>query len=141
MNKALKPFWFLLLVVAGLALVSFLYPRGGDERIPWRTDFAAASAESAKTKKPLFLYFTAEWCGPCQSLKHTTWADADVEKALSNFIPVKIDIDQHPDLSRRYPSDGIPHFVIAKSDGSAIRETVGAYPAREFIEWLNSPGS
>jgi thiol:disulfide interchange protein len=138
LNKALKPFWFLLLVFGAIVLFSFLYPRGGAERIPWRTDFAAASAESASTNKPLFIYFTADWCEPCQSLRHTTWADANVEKALSNFIPVKIDVDQHRDLVNQYPSEGIPHFVIAKSDGTKLRETVGAYPPTEFIEWLRS---
>jgi thiol:disulfide interchange protein len=136
MTKALKPFWILLAALTAVVLFSYLNRAGGTERIPWRTDFKSATAEARSSNKPLFIYFTATWCEPCQELKHTTWADADVEKELDKFVPVKVDVDEHPDLVQRYPSDGIPHFVIAKQDGTVIRETVGAYPARDLIDWL-----
>jgi len=136
--KALKPFWFLLIAVALVIAFSMLNREStAPERVPWRTDLHAAMEEAGKTGKPLFLYFTADWCGPCQSMKHTTWADADVEKALSGYVPVKIDIDAHPEIARQYPSDRIPHFVIAKSDGTLMREQVGAMPPRDFLDWLN----
>ena len=135
--KALKPFFILLAVLVIVLAFARVKPASSDhELIPWRTDYKAAQAEAQKSNKPLFLYFTATWCGPCQSLKTTTWADADVEKELSKFVPVKIDVDEHPDLAQQYPSDGIPHFVIAKEDGTKIRETVGAYPPQDLIEWL-----
>ncbi len=109
------------------------------ERIPLGAfDFHAATVEAQTANKPLFLYFTATWCGPCQSLKSTTWADADVEKALSAYVPVKIDIDEHPDLARNYPSDGIPHFVIANGDGKMLREQIGAMRPEDFLSWLNA---
>ena len=136
MNKALKPFWIILAAVVLVVLFSYLNQDHGDDRIPWRTNFQSATAEAQSTNKPLFIYFTATWCEPCQSLKHTTWASADVEKELQKFVPVKVDVDEHPDLVQKFPSDGIPHFVIANQDGTKLRETVGAYPPREFIDWL-----
>ena len=137
--KALKPFWFLLIAVALVIGFSMLNREStAPERVPWRTDLHAAMDEADKSGKPLFLYFTADWCGPCQSMKHTTWADADVEKALSSYVPVKIDIDAHPEIARQYPGDGIPNFVIAKSDGTLIRHKVGAVPPPDFLEWLNA---
>ena len=139
MNKALKPFWFLLIAVVLVVGFSLLNRHlNARERIPWRTDLGAAMDEANKTGKPLLLYFTAEWCEPCQEMKHTTWADADVEKALSSYVPVKIDVDAHPEIAGKYPSDGIPHFVIAKSDGMPIREQLGAMTPRDFLDWLNA---
>jgi protein disulfide-isomerase len=139
MNKALKPFWILLIAIVLVLGFSMLNREStASERVPWRSDFTAAQDEATKTGKPLFLYFTAEWCWPCQSMKHTTWADADVEKALSSYVPVKIDIDAHPEIASKYPSNGIPHFVIAKSDGTMMREQVGAMPPRDFLDWLNA---
>lgn len=136
--KALKPVWILLAVLLIVVAFSYFNTSGEDrEIIPWRADFKAAAAESQATHKPLFLYFTAKWCEPCQSLKHTTWASADVQKEMANFVPVKIDVDDHPELVKQYPSDGIPHFVIAREDGTMMRETVGAYPPKEFIDWLD----
>lgn len=136
MNKVLKPFWILLVALIGVVALSLWNRHDEKELIPWRNDLRAASAEAQASNKPLFLYFTASWCGPCQSLKTTTWADADVEKELSHFVPVKIDVDEHPEIARQYPSDGIPHFVIAKQDGTMVRDTVGAYPPKDLIEWL-----
>jgi thiol:disulfide interchange protein len=135
--KALKPFWILLGALVVLVSVSLVRSRlEGREIIPWRTDYQAAKVEAEKGNKPLFLYFTANWCEPCQSLKHTTWADAGVEKALREYVPVKIDVDENPDLVRQYPSDGIPHFVVVGGDGKPVREMVGAMDVGEFLGWL-----
>jgi thiol:disulfide interchange protein len=139
MNKSLTPFW-IILAAAGIVIVTSLMRSGGGESkelIPWRSDLASAQAEAKKSNKPLFLYFTAAWCGPCQSLKTTTWADPSVKNALSSYVPVKIDIDEHPDLAKRYPAEGIPHFVVAQADGRPLRESVGAVPPGEFVAWLN----
>jgi thioredoxin 1 len=135
MNKALKPFWFLLIVFVAVTAFSILKPRPS-ERIPWRTDLDKAKLEARQSNKPLMIYFTADWCGPCQTLKTTTWADADVEKALADYIPVKIDVDQSPSVAQHYGTAALPRFVIAKSDGESTSVTEGAYPPREFIEWL-----
>lgn len=136
--KSLKPYLppIILIVVAGL--IYFVPPLlEAKEIIPWRLDPPAAMAEARAKNKPAFLYFTATWCGPCQSLKHTIWADPSVEKALSGYVPIKIDIDQFGDLARQYPSDGIPHFVIVDGQGKVMRQTTGAMDSKEFLDWLN----
>lgn len=114
----------------------------GREIIPWRTDYGAATAEAQKTNRPLFLYFTANWCEPCQSLKHTTWASAEVEKALSDYVPVKIDVDENSELAKQYPGHGsIPHFVVLGKDREIVREGEGAADPQEFLVWLEGKGS
>jgi hypothetical protein len=103
MNKSLRQVWGIfaaLCVVVAVALVSkALRPK---EIIPWRDDFAAATAEARRDNKPVFAYFTASWCGPCQKLKSTTWADKDVDAALRDYVPARIDIDRNPDLADKY---------------------------------------
>ena len=138
-SKALKPFWIILVALGVVIITSLLtHLLQAKERIPWRSDLAAATVEAQKQNKPLFLYFTASWCEPCQRLKTTTWADPDVESALAEYVPVKIDIDEHPEIAKKYPSDGIPHFVVLQQDGSVLKDSVGAVPSGEFIAWLTS---
>lgn len=145
MKDAYKPFGLVLLVCAGVAAV-VIYSRlpGPQERIPWRTDFAAARAEAAQTGKPVFAYFTASWCGYCQGLKSTTWASKDVDDALKNYVPVKIDVDEHKDLAGRYvptPSNlggSIPAFRVLDDQGEIRKEAVGALPPADFLAWLGS---
>ena len=112
------------------------------EIIPWRTDFAGAREEARRDHKPVFLYLTASWCGPCQGLKGTLWADNDVDAVLRNYVPVKVDVDQHRDVALAYlqtPRNldgGIPAFRVLDDEGRITREAVGALPAEEFLRWL-----
>ncbi len=100
MSKALKPFWFLLLVLGAVAAFSVIRA-GSDakERIPWRTDFHAATVEAQTANKPLFLYFTATWCGPCQSSSRQRGPMRMWKRRQSAYLPVKIDIDEHRDFA------------------------------------------
>ena len=139
MNKPLKPVWGIFAVLCAVVAISVvtkaLRPK---EVVPWRDDFAAATDEARRGGKPVFAYFTAVWCGPCQSLKHTTWADKGVEAALRDYVPVKVDVDKHPELARRYNIDGVPAFAVLRDDGQPARQTVGALPPAQFLTWLKS---
>ena len=133
-NRPLKKFAVLLLLTAGVALASsWLMPR---EIIDWRSDLPAARAESRATRKPIVLYFTASWCEPCQRMKKTTWADANVKDALSRFVPVKIDIDQHADLAQQYGVKSIPRLILLDDAGAAMKIRTGLAEPRELIAWL-----
>jgi thiol:disulfide interchange protein len=136
-SNPMKPVWGLFVILIGvIAVVAISKAFRPNEVIPWRTDFTKASDEARSSGKPVFLYLTASWCGPCQSLKSTTWADADVESALRNFVPLKIDIDEHPDLARRYNPEGVPYFAVLNSSGDPRKTAVGALPPAGFLAWL-----
>jgi thiol:disulfide interchange protein len=137
MKPAHKPIAFIFAVfVAMIAIVGISRLRAGNDIIPWRTDLAAAQAESSQSGKPVFAYFTAEWCSPCQSMKRTTWSDTNVELALQGYVPVKIDIDAHRDLAARYQVNAIPMFAILDNEGNARARTEGAMSAAELINWI-----
>ena len=139
MNQPLRPVWGIFLIlcaVVGVATVTkALRPK---EIIPWRTDFAAATEEARREKKPVFAYFTAVWCAPCQTLAHTTWADRDVEATLRDYVPVKIDIDRNRELAEKYGVQAVPTFAVLGSDGQPVRQTDGALPPEDFLRWLKS---
>lgn len=53
------------------------------------------------------LDFTAKWCGPCQSVAPV------VEKLKRQGYPIrKIDVNEHPELVKKYRIDSIPQFVL-----------------------------
>jgi thiol:disulfide interchange protein len=148
--KALRPFYVLLAILAGLAAIytvdRWVQPK---ERVPWMVDYPQALAEAQRQHKPLFLYFTASWCGPCQQMRHSTWANADVAKALGAYVPVELDIDQPSSrpLIQRYlelPASAgmttgplaVPDFVIVGLDGHIQRASVGAMDAPTFLNWI-----
>src|SRR4051812_48613290 len=141
-NTAMRPLFGLFLILLAMSLVvggRKLFE--GKERIPWRTSYAAARDEARATNKPMLVYFTATWCGPCQELKHTTWADADVDKALQAYVPVKLDIDlpENRVLATRFKVDGIPRYLVLRQDddeGRPVKDQVGYMDAEQFLGWL-----
>jgi thiol:disulfide interchange protein DsbD len=136
--KALKPYIPPIILFVTAALIYFVPPLlEAKEIVPWRLDPTAAMAEARTKNKPAFLYFTATWCDACQTLKQTTWTDPVVAKALSDYVPIKIDVDHFRDLAQQYPSEFLPHFVIVDGDGKVVRDFSGALDSKEFLDWLS----
>jgi uncharacterized protein YyaL (SSP411 family) len=63
------------------------------------TAFARAKAEN----KPLLLDIGAVWCHWCHVIDRESYEKADIAKIINeNFVPVKVDRDERPDVDSRY---------------------------------------
>ena len=142
MNQAMKPVWGLFAILVAVTAVALLMKASQPgEIIPWRTSYAAALDEGRAGGKRVLVYFTATWCGPCQNLRHTTWADKNVESALQNFVPVKVDVDEQHELALKYRVDAVPTFVVLEPDGATVKTTwSGASQPEEFVNQLKALG-
>ena len=132
MNEAAKPVWFILFVVVALATVVFIARSrstgGGDGQgiIPWQNDLTAAREQSAKSGKPVLLYFTAVWCPPCQKMKSSTWLDSKVAATIGGkYIPVMIDVDEQQPVAHEYGVQGIPRVEVLSANGDRRLITEG----------------
>jgi protein disulfide-isomerase len=122
--------------VFGVATFSKYYTPA--ERIPWRSDVPAALAEARAANKPVLLYFTAEWCVPCQYMHRNVFPDAALADTIAkSYIPVRIDHDQRADLIAQYQVDGIPWFGVLDANGKPTRILDHAVDTPEqLIAWL-----
>lgn len=130
----------LLLVAVLVFAVPFLFVGKGKDIVPWRTDLSAATKEAAASGKLLMLDFTADWCGPCQTMKRTTFADESVKAALEkDFIPVKIDLSDRNkphDVARRFNISAVPTLIVMDAGGKTLARDSGAMPSGQFLAWL-----
>jgi protein disulfide-isomerase len=140
MSSATKPLWVIFAaLVAGIAISSIPKFFESRELVKWKNDLGAAKQQSRENGKSVLVYFTATWCGPCQRMKSTTFADAEVDAALQQFVAVKVDIDAEPGLAREFGVSSIPHFVILSPAGSVQRMSEGYLSGPEFLQWLQAP--
>jgi putative thioredoxin len=90
-------------------------------------------------KQPVLVDFWAPWCEPCKQL--TPVIEKVVKAAAGKVKLVKINIDEHPQISGQLGIQSIP-AVIAFTKGQPVDGFVGALPESQvkgFIERLVGP--
>jgi thiol-disulfide isomerase/thioredoxin len=132
--------WFVFSFVVLLSGVAVLVGLRTPTSVEWSTDLAAARREAIIARKPLLLDVSAKWCGPCQRMKLTTLRDAAVVQALTDYVPVMIDIDVHPEIADGLNVNSIPAFFIADPITGRIQKEnrQGWMLPHEFLAWLRS---
>ncbi len=104
----------------------------------WSTNYASAISQAATNQRPVLIYFTASWCGPCKLMSRLTLTNATIEQTLSTIEHVAVDIDFQRDLAAKYTVEAVPTFVMLSASGDPVRQTTGFQTAGEFLRWLTN---
>ena len=82
-------------------------------------------AEVMNSEIPVLIDFYADWCGPCKMMGPV------VEKLAVDYedrVKVgKVNVDEQPELARKYGVMSIPYFAFIKN-GSLVDDEMGAVP-------------
>lgn len=99
---------------------------------------AAAFALANRHNKPLFLYWGATWCPPCNQVKSTIFTRADFVDSSRAFVPVYLDGDtpSAQKLGKSYRVSGYPTMILFRPDGSEITRLAGEVDPAQYIQLL-----
>jgi thioredoxin-related protein len=110
-----------------------------DSGIAWhKGDVDAAFALAKSSNKPLFLYWGAGWCPPCNQVKATIFNRQGFIDRSRFFVPVYIDGDSPSaqKLGARFKVRGYPTMILFKPDGSEITRLPGEVDGARYLQVL-----
>jgi thiol-disulfide isomerase/thioredoxin len=96
--------------------------------IAWfQGDVADAFKLAQAQKKPVFLYWGAKWCPPCQQLKATVFSRQDFIAKSREFVDVYLDGDAagSQKWGDKFGTSGYPTVVILRPDQKEITRISG----------------
>ena len=109
--------------------------------IRWQAWSPQTLALARSLNRPILIDIGAVWCHWCHVMDETTYADSQVAAVLnSNFVPVKVDTDERPDIDEYYQNaaaqltgaGGWPLTCFTTPDG-ALFFAAGYLPPRPGI--------
>ncbi len=111
--------------------------------IAWRqaasdADVDAAFALAKSEGKPVFVYWGAKWCPPCNQVKATLFNRVDFIERSRAFVPVYIDGDSPgaQKLGSRFKVRGYPTMVLFNRDGAELTRLPGEVDAAQYTQVL-----
>jgi thioredoxin 1 len=84
---------------------------------------------------PVLVDFWAEWCGPCKAIAPILEEIADEHGERVRIA--KINVDEHPDIARRFDVMSIPTLILFK-EGAAEARLVGAKGKNQLVQEISA---
>ncbi|KNZ32958.1 MAG: hypothetical protein AD742_09405 [Methylibium sp. NZG] len=114
-----------------------------DGAIAWTSaasdaDVDAAFAQARSLNKPLFVYWGAKWCPPCNQLQATLFNRQDFIERSRAFVPVYVDGDSPgaQKLGARFKVRGYPTMLLFDPQGTELTRLPGEVDAAQYTQVL-----
>lgn len=105
---------------------------------PDGADITPIFAQAKAANKPVFLYWGAVWCPPCNQIKATVFNRQDFIERSTLFVPVYLDGDTAgaQQLGAQFKVRGYPTMILFKPDGTELTRLPGEVDAAKYMEVL-----
>ncbi|HAT1883218.1 TPA: protein-disulfide reductase DsbD [Legionella pneumophila] len=150
----LLTYGLLILIGASMGSSNPLQPLANLQAAPTVSNaFESAKTQSVKSVelaikqafgKPVMLDFYADWCASCKVMENTTFKDPRVQKALSHFIVIKVDVTANNQndkaLMQHFRVVAPPTFIFFNAQGIQLNnlKRVGEFNADEFMQTIKN---
>lgn len=116
-------------------------PSGKAVHIAWETSYDTAVKKAKKANKLIMIDFYTEWCSWCKVLDTTAYVDPEVVTESKNFINLKINGDEAPNLAMKYRITGYPTIAWIDSGGNVVDRIDGYPQGSNFADLMRSARS
>jgi thioredoxin 2 len=104
--------------------------------LPWVTEAGDDDFDgiAMTSKVPVLVDLWAEWCPPCRMVSPVL--DQMAKERAGQLKLVKVNVDNSPELARRYDARSIPTLLLI-AGGEVVGRQVGALPAHALKNWVD----
>jgi thiol-disulfide isomerase/thioredoxin len=98
----------------------------------------AAFAQARALNLPVFLYWGASWCPPCNRTKATAFADPAFAVLAQRFVALHIDGDSAgaQQMAERFQVRSYPTLVVLRADGAEVTRLPCELDAQRLLHTL-----
>jgi thiol-disulfide isomerase/thioredoxin len=130
---------------AGLPLHVFASPPSGKGGVAWQVASTEAEVDKAfalarRSGKPVYLYWGAVWCPPCNQVKATLFSRPDFVERSRAFVSVYVDGDKPgaQKVASKYKVSGYPTMILFKPDGTEVTRLPGEVDPERYLVALTT---
>jgi len=117
----------------------------GKGGVAWHAAASTADVDKAfalarQLGKPVFLYWGAVWCPPCNQVKATLFPRSDFVERSRAFVPVYVDGDKAgaQKIASKYKVSGYPTMILFKPDGTEVTRLPGEVDPERYLLALSA---
>jgi thiol:disulfide interchange protein DsbD len=138
-------FWAARLITGGVILAAgiMVYADATREHpeVAWTPWQPGALEAAQRDKRPVVLYFGADWCIACKEWHALIFTDPAVVRESENFVRIYVDVTKPPQgplkaFAEHYQAVNPPVVVVFAQDGGPVKAWRNPPPAPEFLKAL-----
>lgn len=124
-----------LVVIAALGAVVPL--ASAEDAVRWTSDFRQACDVAHEQGRLVLLHFYSDNCPPCARFDKEVFSQPQVGEALARYcVPMKVHVEQSPELARKYNIQRWPTDVLVTPAGLEVYRSVGFRSAVEYLTMI-----
>jgi thioredoxin-related protein len=83
--------------------------------------------------KPMFVFFTAEWCNFCHQMAEEAFTHPQVVALSGHFVCILVDADAEPEVCKQFHVQGYPTIQFLSPRGVPMNRIKGKQPGAQLI--------
>ena len=106
-------------------------------KIEWIKSYGEGMKLAKSTRRPVMLFFTANWCGYCRKLIQEVYSNDSVAKESKRFVNIWINIDEDRKTPAEYGIRGVPTVFFLDPDGQTAMLYTGPRTPEHFARVMD----